>query len=381
MDDIGRAAGITGPGIYRHFASKEAILSTAVEVGATQILTRVHDIVDHAASPEAALKALIRNFIRATLNKPELASILLNDRQVFTPDTREFVDRAEADHLKQWLRQLRALRPDLSAAEARTMIHATAGLLAAVLRSPTGLERARLEQVLQGMAEASLFAQDRVRPPGRLAPPPAATPEPVDAHRRSRRPRRRDLILDSAADLFAERGFAGTGIDEIGAAAGITGPGVYRHFASKDEILKCLVQEAVERLLGTDSTRPLVADDDPEEVLTDLVIKLVNDTRDNAALARVAWNEQRSLGPETRAWLLRLHRLRSAEWVHLVSRIRPETPDLELLTLVNGIYGMVIEAAQHDQGLKEEHTREVLINMVLRVVLPPAPTRRRSIDR
>ena len=48
---------------------------------------------------------------------------------------------------------------------------------------------------------------------------------------------RRDQIIAAATQLFYQHGFAATGIDDIGAAAGITGPGVYRHFAGKDEIL------------------------------------------------------------------------------------------------------------------------------------------------
>lgn len=48
---------------------------------------------------------------------------------------------------------------------------------------------------------------------------------------------RRDQIIEVATQLFNERGFHATGIDDVGAAAGITGPGIYRYFASKDEIL------------------------------------------------------------------------------------------------------------------------------------------------
>jgi AcrR family transcriptional regulator len=48
---------------------------------------------------------------------------------------------------------------------------------------------------------------------------------------------RRDQIISAATELFNERGFHATGIDDIGAASGITGSGIYRHFAGKDEIL------------------------------------------------------------------------------------------------------------------------------------------------
>ena len=51
---------------------------------------------------------------------------------------------------------------------------------------------------------------------------------------------RRELLLRAAADLFAARGFHDVGMDDIGAAAGITGPGVYRHFASQQALLEDL---------------------------------------------------------------------------------------------------------------------------------------------
>jgi hypothetical protein len=71
------------------------------------------------------------------------------------------------------------------------------------------------------------------------------------------------------------------------------------------------------------------------------------------------------MSPDTRAWLTRLHRLRAAEWVHVLSRLRPDRTDLELMTMVNGVYGMVIEAVNHDVGLDAETTREVLETMVI----------------
>ena len=61
---------------------------------------------------------------------------------------------------------------------------------------------------------------------------------------------RRELLLQAAADLFAARGFHDVGIDDIGTAAGITGPGVYRHFASKQALLESLCDRTMDRMLG-----------------------------------------------------------------------------------------------------------------------------------
>jgi AcrR family transcriptional regulator len=63
-------------------------------------------------------------------------------------------------------------------------------------------------------------------------------------------PTRREQILAAAAELFAHRGFHGVGIDDIGAAVGISGPGVYRHFRSKDAVLGQMLVGISETLLA-----------------------------------------------------------------------------------------------------------------------------------
>jgi AcrR family transcriptional regulator len=70
---------------------------------------------------------------------------------------------------------------------------------------------------------------------------------------------RRERIITAATRLFHEQGFHATSMDDIGSAAGITGPGLYRHFSSKDDILLAvfdriwdLLRGAIERSEGLD---------------------------------------------------------------------------------------------------------------------------------
>jgi AcrR family transcriptional regulator len=168
-------------------------------------------------------------------------------------------------------------------------------------------------------------------------------------------------------------------MDDIGAAVGITGPGLYRYFPSKEEILKALVQEAVERMLVERVPSPLEVDEPPEQQLNRVIMGFVDNIFDNRQLAAVVWKERRSLAPEAQAWLARYHRLRAAEWVHVLSRCRPALRDLELLTMVNGTYGMIIEAAQHDEGLDDQRARALICQFASRALLqvePPGLTRR-----
>ncbi len=53
---------------------------------------------------------------------------------------------------------------------------------------------------------------------------------------------RRELIIESAARLFGERGYAGTTLDEIAAASKVTKPILYRHFASKKALYLALLE-------------------------------------------------------------------------------------------------------------------------------------------
>jgi AcrR family transcriptional regulator len=66
---------------------------------------------------------------------------------------------------------------------------------------------------------------------------------------------RRDQILDTAADLFAAKGFHGVSVAEIGQACGISGPALYKHFESKDAVLAAMLVGISEQLLDEGRTR------------------------------------------------------------------------------------------------------------------------------
>src|SRR4029450_668858 len=57
------------------------------------------------------------------------------------------------------------------------------------------------------------------------------------------RDERRRVIEGGAARLFAERGYAGTRLDDIAAAAHVTKPILYRHFDSKKALYLAVLEE------------------------------------------------------------------------------------------------------------------------------------------
>src|SRR4051795_5633892 len=75
---------------------------------------------------------------------------------------------------------------------------------------------------------------------------------------------RREQILTTAAALFAERGFHGVSVVELGAACGISGPALYKHFSSKDAVLAEMLVDISEDLLRDGRSRSSSVDDADE---------------------------------------------------------------------------------------------------------------------
>ncbi len=64
----------------------------------------------------------------------------------------------------------------------------------------------------------------------------------AERRRRLAPQQRRQLIIDAAGRLFGERGYDGTRLDDVAAAAGITKPVLYRHFDDKTALYLALLE-------------------------------------------------------------------------------------------------------------------------------------------
>jgi AcrR family transcriptional regulator len=171
-----------------------------------------------------------------------------------------------------------------------------------------------------------------------------------------------------ATKLFHERGYHATGIDDIGAAAGITGPAVYRHFKNKEEILERILIEDTERV--KERADAVVAEaETPLDVLRGLVEIFVELTVENPALAHVALYERRTLPPESRAVMERAERLYFTEWVHALIQVRPDLSDAEARVMVQGATGIGFQGALYRSGLPAETLEPLLVDMMMTALL------------
>jgi AcrR family transcriptional regulator len=75
----------------------------------------------------------------------------------------------------------------------------------------------------------------------------ADTMEPAPP-KRMRRAERRDQILAAATRAFARSGFVGTGLDDIAAEAGVSRAILYRHFDTKHDLYRDVLDRVCDRL-------------------------------------------------------------------------------------------------------------------------------------
>lgn len=111
----------------------------------------------------------------------------------------------------------------------------------------------------------------------------------------------RERILRVAADLFRQRGYAATSINDIAQQLGMVKSALYHHFSSKEEILSEILQRGLDDLLGP--LEAIVASDlSPVEKLRAAMVHQLRAVTQgiDAPVAAVAIREPGALSPEMR---------------------------------------------------------------------------------
>src|SRR5215204_1289353 len=98
----------------------------------------------------------------------------------------------------------------------------------------------------------------------------AATSTPATTRRSRAKSDRRSQLIAAAERLVAERGYLAVRLEDIGAAAGVTGPAIYRHFPNKEALLVELLVGISTRLLAG-ATDVVAETDDPAVALDRLI--------------------------------------------------------------------------------------------------------------
>lgn len=95
------------------------------------------------------------------------------------------------------------------------------------------------------MGSTSPPASGRTTPPSPSGAASERALSPVPAPRRRRKEARPSELTAAALDLFVEKGFAATRLDDVAARAGVSKGTLYLYFNSKEALFKAVIEEGI----------------------------------------------------------------------------------------------------------------------------------------
>jgi AcrR family transcriptional regulator len=157
MDDIGAAAGVTGPALYHHFAGKEAMVVAALKPVSEQLLVRARARIADADRAQDALAALVDSHVEFALSSPAVIALHLHELDRLPEEPRRQIRKLQRLYVEEWVNVLITLRPELDAADARVLAHAAFGLMNSTPFLGGEVERHRRADLLRAATLAALL--------------------------------------------------------------------------------------------------------------------------------------------------------------------------------------------------------------------------------
>jgi AcrR family transcriptional regulator len=180
---------------------------------------------------------------------------------------------------------------------------------------------------------------------------------------------RRHAIVEAATRLFARGGYGVVSVEELATAAGVSGPGVYRHFGGKEEILAAVIDQTAPAMFD-----PLPATGPPEARLRAFFERLAATTALHGQAISIATRDWPNLAEAARRSYRRSMAQRVDELAGLMRQWRPGVAEADAFVAVDVAIGVAVHIGHLGTGahLTEERTRTLLPDLAM-AVLAAAP--------
>lgn len=173
---------------------------------------------------------------------------------------------------------------------------------------------------------------------------------------------RRQQLLEAGARLIADRGFPGARLDDLGAAVGISGPAVYRHFPNKEALLVELLVGVSQRLL--DGGKAVVArSDSAQEALDGLIEFHLDFALGEPELIRVQDRDLENLPDAARRQVRRTQRQYVELWVAVLRELHPDLPEPAARVQAHATFGLINSTPHSASAALASRARPILRRM------------------
>lgn len=343
MSQIAESVGITASALYRLFDSKSAILA--------QILT---DWADRATPPldsDPSLEEILEHQARVTTDIPGYGVLWSRESRHAPAEVYESLVQKSQATRALLAAKLGDTRPELSEDGRSFLVRAAQSALSSLTPGLSNVDSRVTAHLLTAMACAMVNAPLGPEPEESRAPGLGLLPAT-----------QREALLTVAARLFAERGYRGTNMGDIGAATKVSGPSLYAHFSGKAEVFEEVVRRAnhAQWMILTDA---LHLGTDHDDVVDRLVLAFVD----------LVWTRRYIIGLlgynlHLQPDIERSQRDFVREWMHLLAAIRPELAANESRMLVYGAMNVVSDLVLAHQAGTRAITRRRLVDLATAVL-------------
>jgi AcrR family transcriptional regulator len=183
---------------------------------------------------------------------------------------------------------------------------------------------------------------------------------------------RRDVIIEAAAELFAEKGFRATTVRDIADVAGVLSGSLYAHIQTKEDLYLEIVRRAANDF--TRAVKPIVeGGDSPEIKLENMIAAHLGVIEESRAWARVYLDDDNQLSQSTREEARRLRRDYERLWDTVLDQgmgsglFRVKDESLSRLFILSALNG-VIRWYRPEGRLSPQDIAQEFMPLVLRVL-------------
>ncbi|WP_330250517.1 TetR family transcriptional regulator [Nocardia sp. NBC_00565] len=130
VEDIANAAGLpASSAVYRFYRSKGDLLAAAFRRAADRVSAAIGPAIAASDSPEQALRTLIELYVRGSFAERALTFVYYAEISNVPPEDRTVLRNIQRLNVEEWAKLLIGVRPELSPAAARVLVHAALALV------------------------------------------------------------------------------------------------------------------------------------------------------------------------------------------------------------------------------------------------------------
>jgi AcrR family transcriptional regulator len=184
----------------------------------------------------------------------------------------------------------------------------------------------------------------------------------VPTRREQMKAERRNQLVQAGARLIAERGFLGVRLEDLGAAVGISGPAVYRHFPNKEALLNELLVGVSQRLHEGGASVAANATD-PAEALAGLIEFHLDFALGEPDLIRIQDRDLENLSATAKRQVRKSQRQYVEVWVGVLRQLNPDLSEAEARVQAHATFGLINSTPHSANRLSPTVARPVLRQM------------------